>query len=46
MTSIVKLLIGKTNDSGVVVLAIGSTECFRIGELSLDDLEVGRITLC
>jgi len=39
-------LIGETNDSGIAVLAIGSTECFRVGELSLDDLEVGRITLC
>jgi hypothetical protein len=44
LTGIVKLLVGKTNDSWVVVLAIGGTKCFGVGELTRDGLEAGSGT--
>jgi hypothetical protein len=44
LTGIVKLLVSKTNDSWVLSLAIGGTECFGVGELTRDGLEVGSAT--
>jgi hypothetical protein len=38
LTGIVKLLIGETNNSRVVGLAIGGTKCFGVGKLGFHDL--------
>jgi hypothetical protein len=45
LTGIVKLLIGETNNSRVVRLAIGGTKCFGVRELGFHDLQIGSITL-
>jgi hypothetical protein len=45
LTGIVKLLVCETNYSRVAGLTIGGTECFGIGKLGFDNLQVGSITL-